>query len=118
MDDGDRNHLLALLAAVGSVPTLWSGPGGRVASNALTEPTRHWPLRTVEYPSPTHIGGTTDLTYLLYNHVGGVSFTTRGFPSLGGNADRATRELRALSCLGLYDNCGGEKSTPPMVSLL
>ena len=118
MDEEGRTHLLALLATVGSDSGLGSGPGGRVASNALPEPTKHWPCRTVEYPSPSHIGGTTDLTYLLYNLVGVVRFTTRGVPSLGDNANGATRELHALSRLELYDNCGGEKSTPPMVSLL
>ena len=118
MDEEGRTHLLALLATVGSESGLRSGPGGRFASNTLPEPTRHWPCITVEYPSPPHIGGTTDLTYLLYNHVGGVRFTTRGVPSLGDNANGATREPHALSRLGLYANCGGEKSTPPMVSLL
>ena len=118
MDDGGGTHLLVLLATVGSEYGLQSGPDRRVASNALPEPTRHWPCITVEYPSPPHIGGTADLPYLLYKHGKGVRFPTRGVPRFGDNADGDMRELHALSRLGLYDNFGGEKSTPPMVSLM
>ena len=106
MDDGGRPHLLALLAAVGSESVLWSGPGGRVARNTLPEPTWHLPLRTVEYNRPPPRGKKKDLPYLLYNHRGGTRFTTWGIPRVGDDADGAMLALHALSCLGLYDNCG------------
>ena len=95
---------------------LWNGPGVRVDRDTLKDPARNWYQRTVEYPIPPHIGGTTDLTYILYNHGGGARFLTRGVPRVGYYVDGATRALHSLPHLGLYDNCGGEQPTPPMVS--
>ena len=108
----------APLAAVVSEYGIWSGPVGRVSSNALPDLAWHWYWRTSEYTSPPHIGITTDLTYILYNHGGGARFLTRGVPRVGYYEDGATRALHALSHLGLYDNCGGDQPTPPMVSPL
>ena len=115
MNDGDGPHLSAPLADVVSESGLRSGPGVRVYSNILPDPAIHWSQRKVEYPSPPQIRGTKYLTYILNNHGGGAIFLTRGFPRVGYESDRATRALHALSQPGIYDNCGVEQPTPPMV---
>ena len=56
-DEGGWPHLLAPPAAVGSESGKWSGPGGRVASKALSDPARHWTWVKVGYPSPPPRGG-------------------------------------------------------------